>query len=153
MAGLSNEQQETVWALWAKGESIRLIARTIGVSQTPVRTLLVRTSLSRSRATRAVPCSPSAARSRRPALVSKVQPNGSLTPAQGQTKPAPVTTPASPMPHKPAGTPAPAKPVGPQVQTDLVAASDSNTSGELALAGLAVAGIGAGSVVAARRRS
>ena len=42
MAGLSNEQQENVWALWAKGESIRLIARTIGVSQTPVRTLLRR---------------------------------------------------------------------------------------------------------------
>lgn len=42
MAGLSNEQQENVWALWAKGESIRLTARTIGVSQTPVRTLLHR---------------------------------------------------------------------------------------------------------------
>ena len=42
MAGLSNEQQENVWALWAKGESIRLIARTIGASQTPVRTLLRR---------------------------------------------------------------------------------------------------------------
>lgn len=42
MAGLSNEQQENVWALWAKGESIRLIARTIGVSRTPVRTLLHR---------------------------------------------------------------------------------------------------------------
>ena len=39
MAGLSNEQQENVWVLWAKGESIRLIARTIGVSQTPVRAL------------------------------------------------------------------------------------------------------------------
>jgi len=42
MAGLSNEQQKNVWALWAKGESVRLIARTIGVSQTPVRTLLRR---------------------------------------------------------------------------------------------------------------
>jgi len=42
MAGSSNEQQENVWALWAKGEPIRLIARTIGVSQTPVRTLLRR---------------------------------------------------------------------------------------------------------------
>lgn len=83
----------------------------------------------------------------------KVQPNGSVTPAPGQTKPAPVTTTASPRPHKPAGTPAPAKPIGPQVQTDLVAASGSNMSGELALAGLALAGIGAGSVVAARRRS
>ena len=82
----------------------------------------------------------------------KVQPNGSVTPAPGQTKPAPVTTPTTPHKSMPA-KPAPTRPIGPKVQTDLVTSSNSNTTGELALAGLALAGLGAGSVVAARRRS
>lgn len=79
----------------------------------------------------------------------KVQPNGSVTPAPGQTKPAPVTNPTSPTP----GKPAPAEPTGPQVQTDLVASQGAGASGELALAALALAALAGGGVVAARRRS
>ncbi|AIF41423.1 hypothetical protein HX89_11275 [Dermacoccus nishinomiyaensis] len=72
-----------------------------------------------------------------------VQPNGTVTPPAQPTKPMPGT----PTPTKPAP-----KPIGPQVQTHLVAAQGSSTSGEIGLAGLAFAAIAAGGVVTSRRR-
>ena len=72
-----------------------------------------------------------------------VQPNGTVTPPAQPTKPMPGT----PTPTKPAP-----KPIGPQVQTHLVAAQGSSTSGEIGLAGLAFAAIAAGGVVTSRHR-